>query len=105
MSDDFDPCECMFNHETAMRRLLSLLRSNQGDCTDNECATDGLPGGLTGPEGGNSMMMMMVAWMVMAFVMYLMRPQSLRPSAADRKDQGPSQDGPDRRDDEPPAVM
>ena len=40
---------------------------------------DGLPGGLTGPEGGNSMMMMMVAWMVMAFVLYLMRPQSMRP--------------------------
>ena len=24
---DFDPCECIFNHEMAMRRLLSLLRS------------------------------------------------------------------------------
>lgn len=38
---DFDPCECVFNHETAMRRLLSLLRnSQQGFCTDSECTTE-----------------------------------------------------------------
>ena len=40
----FDPCECIFNHEMAMRRLLSLLRSSQAHCTDNECFQDGLPG-------------------------------------------------------------
>ena len=40
----FDPCECIFNHEMAMRRLLSLLRSSQSYCTDNECFQDGLPG-------------------------------------------------------------
>ena len=58
----WDPCECIFNHEMAMRRLLSLLRSSQvgcfqakvvefgiisfsqSTCTDNECFTDGLPG-------------------------------------------------------------
>ena len=38
MSDGgFDPCECIFNHEMAMRRLLSLLRQSQSYCTDNEC--------------------------------------------------------------------
>ena len=25
----WDPCECIFNHEMAMRRLLSLLRNSQ----------------------------------------------------------------------------
>ena len=35
---DFDPCECIFSHEMAMRRLLSLLRQSQSYCTDNECA-------------------------------------------------------------------
>merc|ERR1712088_1079617 len=40
----WDPCECIFNHEMAMRRLLSLLRNSQSTCTDNECFTDGLPG-------------------------------------------------------------
>jgi len=34
---DFDPCECIFNHEMAMRRLLSLLRQSQAYCTDSEC--------------------------------------------------------------------
>jgi hypothetical protein len=33
----FDPCECIFSHEMAMRRLLSLLRQSQSYCTDNEC--------------------------------------------------------------------
>ena len=28
----WDPCECIFNHEMAMRRLLSLLRNSQVDC-------------------------------------------------------------------------
>jgi hypothetical protein len=105
---DYDPCECIFNHEMAMRRLLSLLRSNQGNCVDNECFQDGLPGTVSSSDNGGSMMMMMMAWMVMAFVMYLLRPQSMRPRAADRKDgAGPSGHGgpPERRDDEPPAVM
>jgi len=34
---DFDPCECIYSHEMAMRRLLSLLRQSQSYCTDNEC--------------------------------------------------------------------
>ena len=34
---DFDPCECIFSHEMAMRRLLNLLRQSQSYCTDNEC--------------------------------------------------------------------
>ena len=33
----FDPCECIFNHEMAMRRLLSLLRQSQSYCTEEEC--------------------------------------------------------------------
>merc|ERR1712203_1087304 len=47
----WDPCECIFNHEMAMRRLLSLLRSSQSTCTDNECFTDGLPGPATATGG------------------------------------------------------
>ena len=47
----FDPCECIFNHEMAMRRLLSLLRSSQAACTDNECFQDGLPGPGQGDAG------------------------------------------------------
>ncbi|XP_059484328.1 small integral membrane protein 14 [Neocloeon triangulifer] len=85
--DGFDPCECIWNHEMAMRRLLSILRQGQSYCTDNECA-DELPG-LTGPQtaGGNNggLFLMMMCWVLLAVVLYLMRPGSLRRSALDSK--------------------
>jgi len=98
----FDPCECIFNHEMAMRRLLSLLRGSQSYCTDNECLQDGLPGPGEGQASDpSSFMMMTMAWMVMALIMYLMRPQSMR-NNGDGKPQGPPDGG--RRDPDPPAV-
>merc|ERR1712029_1264461 len=101
MADGFDPCECIFNHEMAMRRLLSLLRSSQSYCTDNECLQDGLPGPGEGQASDpSSFMMMTVAWMVMAVIKYLMRPQSMRNNA--EKPQGPPGGG--RQDPDPPAV-
>ena len=38
--NNFDPCECIWSHEMAMRRLLSLLRQSQAYCTDNECLNE-----------------------------------------------------------------
>merc|ERR1711899_247145 len=73
----FDPCECIFNHEMAMRRLLSLLRQSQSYCTDNECAQDGLPGPTEG-NGDNTFFMMAMAWVVLAMFLYLFRPSALR---------------------------
>ena len=103
----FDPCECIFNHEMAMRRLLSLLRSSQTTCTDNECFQDGLPG-PDGANGGTShlnhpnvvnnicitaaspdnFMMIMIGWMLMAMMMYFMRPSSMRNNSTEGKPQG-----------------
>uniref|UniRef100_A0A0K8RM10 Small integral membrane protein 14 n=1 Tax=Ixodes ricinus TaxID=34613 RepID=A0A0K8RM10_IXORI len=40
MDDGFDPCECIFSHDAAMQRLISLLRSSQSTCTDSECYQD-----------------------------------------------------------------
>ncbi|KAJ8964567.1 hypothetical protein NQ314_004871 [Rhamnusium bicolor] len=43
MSDEgggFDPCECIWGHEMAMRRLLNVLRNSQALCTDSECIID-----------------------------------------------------------------
>ncbi|KAJ8918623.1 hypothetical protein NQ315_013129 [Exocentrus adspersus] len=43
MSDEgggFDPCECIWGHELAMRRLLNVLRNSQALCTDSECYVD-----------------------------------------------------------------
>ena len=36
----FDLCECICGHNSAMARLLQMLRSAQDSCTDSEC-TDG----------------------------------------------------------------
>ncbi|CAH1233709.1 SMIM14 [Branchiostoma lanceolatum] len=75
----WDPCECVWNHFHAMDRLLELLRNSQQYCTDNECVQD--PPGPNGtPEGdaGLTLTMMMIAWVVIALVLYLLRPQSLR---------------------------
>uniref|UniRef100_K1RDR9 Small integral membrane protein 14 n=1 Tax=Magallana gigas TaxID=29159 RepID=K1RDR9_MAGGI len=78
MADGFDPCECVWNHEHAMQRLINLLRNTQSYCTDNECLTD-LPGSNTAPDGGfSSMMLMMLGWLVVATCLYLLRPNSLR---------------------------
>jgi len=109
--EDFDPCECIFNHEMAMRRLLSLLRSSQSYCQDNECQDGALPGPgeSTGPD--NSFLMMTMAWVVLAVTLYFLRPNSLRndtngkPSNGNNNggDGGNNPGGP--RDPEPPAVQ
>jgi len=96
----WDPCECIFNHEMAMRRLLSLLRQSQAYCTDSECTQDGLPGPPQG-AGDSSFFLMVMAWMVLAFVMYFLRPASMR--RGDQKPSGGQNQGP--RDPEPPAVL
>ncbi|KAG0710661.1 Small integral membrane protein 14 [Chionoecetes opilio] len=80
MSDGgFDPCECVWSHEMAMRRLLSLLRQSQSYCTDNECLSE-LPGPRTSmAEGGmDNTTLMIVVWSFVAFLLFLMRPSSLR---------------------------
>eukprot|EP00088_Acartia_fossae_P069430 TRINITY_DN9063_c1_g1_i2.p1 TRINITY_DN9063_c1_g1~~TRINITY_DN9063_c1_g1_i2.p1 ORF type:complete len:105 (-),score=10.55 TRINITY_DN9063_c1_g1_i2:615-929(-) len=104
MSDE-DPCECIFNHEMAMRRLLSLLRNNQGHCTDNECFQDGVPG-LDNSEGDNSgFMMLTMLWMLGAFLLYMMRPNSVRTGGQEHGNEKPGPHHDNDRDDEPPAVM
>jgi len=79
MSDGFDPCECVFSHEAAMRRLLSLLRNTQNYCTDTECNQE-LPGpqGGLGGWGGQTMFFVMMMWMVAAVALFMLRPGSMR---------------------------
>ncbi|XP_065318011.1 small integral membrane protein 14-like [Gordionus sp. m RMFG-2023] len=82
MGDNFDFCECI-NHESAMQRLISLLRSTQNYCTDNECLTD-MPGSnlnRIGGQGGfemSSTFMIFGLWLVLAILLYVFRPSSLR---------------------------
>ncbi|XP_028300921.1 small integral membrane protein 14 [Gouania willdenowi] len=91
----FDPCECICTHEYAMRRLINLLRQSQSYCTDIECPQN-LPGpnGQVGGAGDLTLPMILMGWVVVALVLFLLRPSSLRgnrppgkPSRAHNSDQ------------------
>ncbi|XP_065054488.1 small integral membrane protein 14-like [Rhopilema esculentum] len=92
----FDPCECIFSHEGAMRRLISLLRGSQSYCTEEQCFTDA-PNLQASNDGGNMMMFVMVAWVIAAVLLYLLRPASMRggsekpnPNNGNREEQPPA---------------
>ncbi|XP_007426519.1 small integral membrane protein 14 [Python bivittatus] len=84
----FDPCECICSHEHAMRRLINLLRQSQSYCTDTECLQE-LPGPNPSADNDISVTMIMVGWLVLALVLFLMRPTSLRRSIAAEKPSSP----------------
>uniref|UniRef100_A0A8C5SFN1 Small integral membrane protein 14 n=1 Tax=Laticauda laticaudata TaxID=8630 RepID=A0A8C5SFN1_LATLA len=84
----FDPCECICAQEHAMRRLINLLRQSQSYCTDTECLQE-LPGPSPSIENDISVTMIMVGWLVVALVLFLMRPISLRRSMTSEKPSSP----------------
>ncbi|XP_061131248.1 small integral membrane protein 14 isoform X1 [Syngnathus typhle] len=97
----FDPCECICSTERAMRRLLNLLRDSQSYCTDTECPLE-----LPGPNGGSlsggeefTFPMMVMGWMVLAVVLFMLRPSTLRSSPSLEKPTEPH----NRGGREPPA--
>ncbi|KAK0058833.1 small integral membrane protein 14-like [Biomphalaria glabrata] len=75
---EFDPCECIdaFQHENVMRRLLNLLRDSQNVCTDNGC--DNLPTSPQAPNCAEGYMLLMLGWFVVATLLFLLRPKTLR---------------------------
>lgn len=99
MSDEFDGCECIWSHEMAMRRLLSILRNSQSYCTDNECID--LPNAPNQSASDNFFLMML--FMIFAVIMYVMRPASLR-WRNDVKKPLPPSNGDSNDDGAPPAV-
>jgi hypothetical protein len=88
-----DPCECIWNHEMAMQRLMNLLRNSQSFCSDNECIQDGGPsvGDSVSAGGFSTMMLVMFGWLIVATALFLLRPSSLRRNP-DQKP-SPSHDG------------
>ncbi|XP_071520331.1 small integral membrane protein 14-like [Panulirus ornatus] len=89
----FDPCECIWSHEMAMRRLLSLLRQSQDYCTDTECLTE-MPGPTSPTQdvSGDNVMLLGMMWALLAVALFFMRPTSLR-SNPDAKPSNSNQDG------------
>uniref|UniRef100_U3FXD6 Small integral membrane protein 14 n=1 Tax=Micrurus fulvius TaxID=8637 RepID=U3FXD6_MICFL len=84
----FDPCECICAQEHAMRRLINLLRQSQSYCTDTECLQE-LPGPNPSAENDLNVTMIMMGWLVVALVLFLMRPISLRRSMTSEKPSSP----------------
>uniref|UniRef100_T1JNV3 Small integral membrane protein 14 n=1 Tax=Strigamia maritima TaxID=126957 RepID=T1JNV3_STRMM len=97
---DFDPCECIFTHEAGIRRLISLLRNSQSYCTDNECLQE-LPGLNSSQSDMSGFVFMLMIWAVLAGLLFLMRPSSLRR----RNDGKPSNQGPGNSGAPPPAPI
>ncbi|XP_076868628.1 small integral membrane protein 14 [Brachyhypopomus gauderio] len=85
----FDPCECICSQEHAMRRLLNLLRQSQSYCTDTECLQE-LPGPGTPAGGDLTLPMIIMGWMVLALLLFLLRPSSLRGPRVSSKPTSPS---------------
>lgn len=90
MADEgFDPCECIYTHEFAMRRLLSLLRQSQSYCTDTECFNE-----TPGPQdtGSDNMLLFAMVWTILAMALFFLRPSSLYANP-DTKPRNNQQDG------------
>merc|ERR1711874_671843 len=81
---NFDPCECvdLFNHESAMRRLINMLRDSQNACTDGGC--EELPGNPGAPDVTDPYMMLMMGWVVVATLLYFFRPRAFRPQGNEK---------------------
>ncbi|KAK5644888.1 hypothetical protein RI129_006188 [Pyrocoelia pectoralis] len=73
MADEggFDPCECVWGQEMAMRRLLSLLRQSQSHCTDTECFQT-----VDGNQNLSDNFLFTTLIIAFALLMYYFRPQS-----------------------------
>jgi len=70
----FNPCECIWNHEMAMRRLLNVLRNSQALCTDSECFEPGpAPSDRAGPPENLYFMTFVIG---IALLLFFLSPQA-----------------------------
>ncbi|XP_039292006.1 uncharacterized protein C34C12.4 isoform X2 [Nilaparvata lugens] len=89
-----DPCECIMNHEMAMRRLLSFLRQSQSECTDVECFNESSMSANPMADSSNMMIFAMI-WFVLAMLLYFFRPNSMRNYEKPKPtNNGPDNNGP-----------
>ncbi|KAJ6641426.1 Small integral membrane protein 14, partial [Pseudolycoriella hygida] len=85
--DNFDACECIWSHELAMRRLLSMLRQGQSHCTDTECVDLITPRNVSNESTeGNFMLLTMLT--MLALVLFIFRPMERRQSPNTNKISG-----------------
>ncbi|XP_070496717.1 small integral membrane protein 14 [Chironomus tepperi] len=99
---DFDQslCECIFSHEFAMRRLLNLLRNGQSACTDNECTDLVRPeNGSTANDNGLDNSTFLIFMLIATVILYLIRPNSLRPRSTGDTNKHSRDNGPNDEND------
>ncbi|VDD83182.1 unnamed protein product [Mesocestoides corti] len=100
LGDGWDPCECVFNHESSMRRLLNILRQSQAYCNDVVCHED--PTNQLANQGNGEISIMyglLLVWLLITTGVFAFR--AVRPGA-DNVPKKPRPSG--GNDQEPPAV-
>uniref|UniRef100_A0A8V0Z251 Small integral membrane protein 14 n=1 Tax=Gallus gallus TaxID=9031 RepID=A0A8V0Z251_CHICK len=74
--------------ELTQEEVTVKLRQSQSYCTDTECLQE-LPGPNYSGDNVVSFAMVVMAWVVIAFVLFLLRPSNLRNSSAAGKPTSP----------------
>ncbi|KAF5401699.1 Small integral membrane protein 14 [Paragonimus heterotremus] len=94
---DFDLCECINGHDSAMRRLLGMLRQSQAYCSDSSCVDDlsPVPRNSTDPISSSFLIFLATIFAIIG-IMFFARPGRSTEGKPRRsyRDQGP----------EPPAI-
>lgn len=104
MGDEMDECTCFWSNELIMRRLLAFLRRGQEYCTDTECIDLPLAGRSASTDDGNNFTMMSI-FVILAVILYIFRPNSLRRRENTEEKRLPSNDqGPNDEGSPPPAT-
>ncbi|XP_066158173.1 small integral membrane protein 14 [Euwallacea fornicatus] len=77
--DGFNSCECIWNHEMAMRRLLNVLRNSQNLCTDTECFEPGVNPSDEATQPENLYLLTFLIGIAFLFFFFRPRPQRIEP--------------------------
>jgi len=86
---NFDPCECVWSHELATRRLINMIRQTQDYCTDSECLTDGPP-----QNDETTAVFFIGFWFLIAMALFFLRPRTALPTEKNGDQMGPNYDPP-----------
>ncbi|VDK38793.1 unnamed protein product [Taenia asiatica] len=99
MADDFDPCECIYNHETSMQRLLTMLRQSQAYCNDVVCQSDQSSWIMNQSNSSIPASFLIFAWILAAVGALAFRAFRQRNASGSDKP-----DPPENNDPEPPTI-